>query len=980
MLWDGAVNIQGAFGKSNGQFGFRANAKTNQTGQSGNIQITAQRAYPSGSTRDAEQSGFAFTPADPHGCIVPQMPITIDVTNVHVVRSSPTLVGTITPEPSEPYNLTYRLSKDATMFITITDSVECQSGSCNGTFPVRRTILNGIARVGEGVPNGSLLNGDSWNGRADNGDLLPPGIYLANFQAYASDVFGADLSAATTIQLGLDPLQITDIRVTPLLAGATSLGVLSYVLTEPATVYIDIYPPGTQFCNIAGNVNNQIGDLPLDAINNPLDLPKDFQPTTGSCPSAGVPLAVTPVKRIVTQQTSRVPVISFWDGRYQSGNLLGDGDYVFMIYAALPSQNGYAFRSTVAPFATNDKRIWTSQVKSNFLTISRGLPGLSQVTPTSSVIGSSPPVAGLNPFIFRYSLAQDSIVNMKIFDATGANVIRTIVSSETRPGQFPISERWDPATDDAGFLVSSGVYMVQLTATDPTFPAKVSTTTALFPVDLFRITDVSAQPLLSSASDFVAISYQLSQTMLVSLNIYPPGTIVQNATAATWPPCPNIFPGGGGCPQIITPSGGPAQPVVNIKGMRTGRVRITENWDGRDQNGLLVPDGEYPFVIIGQSTGPVIPGNSPPFAVDRVVGSVSIQRGQIVFPSYQVNPDIPTLFNSSNTIALHPFTINYSLTRQSSVTIQILNTAIPPQVVRNLVIGQVRQSGLLLTDVWDGRDDNGNFPPQGFYIVRAVATDLAAQLSSGSTAQVTIAYDPLRIYDLAVVPLNHDSGQAQILYQVSEPMTTSIKVFAPGTSFDLAGNPSPPENVSLIKRIIGHHAARQQIIDTWDGTNLQLALVPDGTYKFRIVGSTDTKAIETITGNVLNPAALAEDRLVDEIPVTLGASQDPEGDFERNTFAYPNPVNGPQATFEVYMPFQGLLKMRIYNLAGQLVLENDFGEQPPSTNAGPFTWVWNKTNAAGRIVGRGIYYAVVRVEATLGGKQVFQSVKKLLVP
>jgi len=396
VLWDGSANIQGEFGKSNGQYGFRVQVKTNQTGASGNITITSVRAYPSGATRDGDFS------IDASGSVVSQKPIIVDVTNVHVVRSSPTIVGTITGVPVQPYNLTYRLSKDATMFIKITDP---------SSLGVVRTIVGGLPRTGEGTPAGTLLNGDSWNGRAENGDFLPPGVYLANFQAFARDQFGDDLSEATTRQIALDPLQITDIRVQPLVEGSTSLAVLDYVLTEPATTFIDIYPPGTQFCAV-GAVSD-----PLNQVNNPaLDQadppgpPKNLGPRLSSCAGA----ALAPLRRIVEQKNSRVRVVSFWDGRDSSGSLLPDGNYVFVIYAALASQNGFPFGGVAA-----DKRLWTSQAKSGFLPVVRGFVAISQVAPASSVIGSSPPVAGLNPFLFRYSLSREAIVNMRIFDASG---------------------------------------------------------------------------------------------------------------------------------------------------------------------------------------------------------------------------------------------------------------------------------------------------------------------------------------------------------------------------------------------------------------------------------------------------------------------------------------------------------------------------------------------------------------------------------
>src|SRR5207237_62899 len=107
------------------------------------------------------------------------------------------------------------------------------------------------------------------------------------------------------------------------------------------------------------------------------------------------------------------------------------------------------------------------------------------------------------------------------------------------------------------------------------------------------------------------------------------------------------------CSQVTGPFGNQVTPIFSVRGMRVGRLRITEQWDGRDGNGLLVPDGQYIFTLTAQST--TTPTH---FATDRIVGDVNIQRGQIVFPKFDVQPDIAVMFNSSNTIALHPYTIN----------------------------------------------------------------------------------------------------------------------------------------------------------------------------------------------------------------------------------------------------------------------------------------------------------------------------------
>lgn len=954
VMWDGSANIQGEFGKTNGQYGFRVTVKTNQVGQSGNISITATRAYPSGAALDST------------GAAVSQKPIAVDVTNVHVVRSSPTVVGQITGVAAQPYNFTYRLSKDATMYITINDALP--------PFGQLRTVVPGLPKIGEGTPQGTLLNGDSWDGRDNNGNVLTAGNYLAVFQAVSVDQFtkytgvGADnygdISLATTRQVAIDPLQITDIRVQPLTGGSTSLAVMSYMLTEAATVYIDIYPPGTQFCPGSGttlnDVSNANGDFPADSI------AKHFGAKIGDC-ATGV--AVNPVKSINEIKALRTQVISFWDGRDAAGRLVEDGDFVFLIYAALPSQRGFPYR-----LSATDRRVWTSIAKVGFIPVLRGMVGITQISPTSTVVGSSPAVAGINPFTFRYTLTRDAVVSMKIFTADGSTLVKTLVDQETRPGAFSNAEVWSEGTDNTGRMVSSGTYLVQLTAADAAQPGKVSTTTAMFPVNMFRVTDVAVTPLLSGASDNVVLNYQLSQPMFVAWNIYPPGSVIVNSTS-TWPPCPSQSPPAA-CTStsILTPANVPAAPVVTFRGLRPGRLKISEFWDGRDVNGLFVPDGNYIFTLTAQST--TTPAS---FATDKVFGNITVARGSIIFTQFNVLPDSPALFNSSNTITLHPFSINYSLTRQSSVTIQILNTNIPPGVVRTIIAGAVRPAGLLQTDVWDGRNDMGNFPPSGFYLVRAVAEDVASVLSSGATAQLTIAFDPLRIYDLAITPLRLDSGPAVLSYQVSETMKVAIKIYKSGTTFDLAGNPNPPESQSLIKRIVGVRPARTQINDAWDGTDFKFSLVKDGAYKFKIVGSTDMAAIDDNTGNILNPGALSLDRLIDEIPLVRNASESPEADFANNTFNYPNPVTGDSTTFQIHAPFRAVVKLKLHTISGEVVLEKNFGEVPPAYQAGPVTYVWTKINQAGNKVARGLYFAVIRVEDTEGGRNILQTVKKVLI-
>lgn len=969
--WDGSFNVEGEYGRTNGDFGFRVSANVHRQSQTqGNITI---QTSPPGVYPGMEKPGDGTS-----GLQVGQVPITVDVADVHFVRSTPSVVGQITAVAAQPYNLQYRLSKDATMFMQVLsfDSV--------GKSTVVRDLVNGLPRVGEGIPNGTLTNGDFWDGRDEAGQIEPPGVYTVRFQAQTlGDIpsmlsgldatnaplpRGADISEIRERPISLDPLQITDIRVGPLTDASTSLATLTYVLTEDATTFIDIYSPETTFVptgpyqGVMTNYNN-LTPAQLDVTNAAL-CPAGFQQP--SCLVAGTVSGARLERSISEVKRSRVQVLSFWDGRDQNGRVLEDGDYPFLLYGQLPSMAGQA--STASG---NNRVVWTSKLQTGFLSVIRGLPTSSQVTPQATIAGSAPAVGGLEPFSFRYTVNRDSVVSLKIFNAQAPSgpVVRTIVNQETRAAGLTNAETWVDGRDDNGLTVSSGVYIAQLTIADPFFPQKVSTVTASFPVDMFRITDVATSPLLSGASDVALINYLLTEPMKVTLAIYPPGTVVN--TAAQWPPC-GASSATQGCNQVTLPNGQPATAVDVITGFRPRRLKVTEFWDGRDGNGNFVADGNYVFTLIGEST------TTPSYvATDKIVGSITIARGQVVFPAFQIIPTVPALVSSSETITLPPFEIDYVVTRQSSVTIQALTTATPPSIVRTILAGGVREANILNRDFWDGRDDGGNFVAPGFYTLRVTAKDLASNLLSGSTVQQTVAVDSLRIYDVAVAPVTLEATDAVIAYQVSEAMKVSVKIFKPGTHFDPAGNPSPPEAQSLVRRIVTVKPARTPVQDLWDGRDFKLTLVPDGNYLFKIIASTDLTAIDSFTGNARPGASLAQDTVVAEVAVVRGGSKDPEADFIENTAIYPNPARDPTVTFEIHVPVQANVSLKLFNLAGEMVRNESLGTIAGGEKA---NFVWKKDNAAGRRVAHGVYFAVIREEGTLGDQTVLQTVKKILIP
>lgn len=275
VAWDGSYNLDGMFGKRNGQYGFRARARINQVSPTaGNISIEQLRVFPGQN----------------------QTPIQVDVVDIHSIAFTPRIINGI----FNGVDIKYRLSKDALTTIIIKDSY-------NNTV---RNLINSAPRIGEGYPNGTLTNSDFWDGRDNNDNLLPQGNYLAYIDAHSEDSFGTDTANTTSFIIPITTayinINIRDINVKNLNNNATDYAQIFYKLNENATTYLDIFPQGTVFNNINCSTRS-VSDLCFP--NNP------------------------PIISL-SSYTLRDQISSFiWEGKDSNGNYLCDGNYVFALSA-----------------------------------------------------------------------------------------------------------------------------------------------------------------------------------------------------------------------------------------------------------------------------------------------------------------------------------------------------------------------------------------------------------------------------------------------------------------------------------------------------------------------------------------------------------------------------------------------------------------------------------------------------------------------
>ena len=572
--WDGSYEIQGEFGKTNGQFGFRATINTEYPGDGIAIEnISINQTYPYPGTN--------------------QFPIQVDVTNVHTVRTTPTVVGDITGVQATPYSIAYRLSKDADVKIQIYDAsaqvpwTDQEGGGddtnmSNGTAQlvlnqnsVVRTLADWEPRLGEGMQgsneDSAVVESDPWDGRDDSGRLLPANNYLISVQAKSQDEWpGTDFSRAVTRQLSLDPLKLTDIQVQGLNKQSTAYAVVRYVPTEASNVYFEVYSPGTTFDSLYTQGHQPTGTSPAVADNSGVVVYSNNQQRgrgasypdqwDGLCHNAagcaipypnGTKLPITGTVFDGTAGTCTPDGGTLRNGNceisYANGAPLPDGDYVYVLWAEVPYTSTYYNGAACYPNPagcttprTDDPEtaqngtytgVKTRKYYTGTLPVERGVVDITIQPVSYSTIGSSPTAYGLDPFVFRYSIAREAVVEAYVKNTAGLTVkTLTDEGGNTNVAQQMNTLTWD-GRDDQGRMVGPGTYMFVVTTKDPMFPQSVQTqASALFPVDLYRVVDVSTTDVYGDSEARATISYMLSKAMNVQINIYNKDVIIPNYT------------------------------------------------------------------------------------------------------------------------------------------------------------------------------------------------------------------------------------------------------------------------------------------------------------------------------------------------------------------------------------------------------------------------------------------------------------------
>ena len=471
-----------------------------------------------------------------------------------------------------------------TIYTSETNTISFAKDVEAATAKIVRTLVDWQPRTGEGMKgqekDTQISDFDSWDGRNDDGLLLPAGNYLASIQAKSQDEWpGIDFSRAVTRQVSLDPLKLTDVQVTGLNKKSTAYATISYVPTEPSTVYWEVYTPGTRFETVA-----------LDEQGHQISAVL----TNSSAPTGTGPVRTTNtgslVYRSAEQKSGRMNYTQRWDGTCQAldadgnptncvrtyaagerksngqiaaagetetfayGAPMPDGNYVYVLWAEIPYNGcyhnaaatktgtyygapGFDANTPCQYSAANNNRYFTGVKTLKYtvgtLELERGLVGITMQPVGYATLGSSPTAYGLDPFIFKYALDRDAQVIATV-ETTAGVVVKHVTLQEGEPSvaQQMNTLTWD-GRDDQGRMVYPGTYMFRVKAMDAMFPAQSNEAIVVFPVDMYRVVDVATTDVYGDSNAKATISYHLSKTMNAQINIYNKDVVIPDYNALT---------------------------------------------------------------------------------------------------------------------------------------------------------------------------------------------------------------------------------------------------------------------------------------------------------------------------------------------------------------------------------------------------------------------------------------------------------------
>lgn len=705
------------------------------------------------------------------------------ITGMYMFAIANQLTGLIvTPDPfklgTNAY-IQYTLGQDANVTINVFKE--------NGDHV--KTLLNNIKKY-------SGFNSQSWDGKDQNGVLVPDGNYKLVVEA--KDAAGT--------QVGLAEVTFMAARQ-PAISGVTDAP--------------DPFNPS----------NGEQSTI-------------QFTVSSGHIQKVTILKGYEVVRTWNTTQEVKAPGTYTWnwDGKDNNGNIVGDGIYTYQIEATSPMVS--SFKSTYKGTVNVEKEA----------------PKVTAITTTPNPLKISS-----GSMTVAYTLSENAKVTMKIMDAAG-NTVKTILNAISKNAGYN-SSAWD-GKDAAGAYVAEGTYTVVINAVDNFSNSSGDQSVTVKAGYLPAITGAAANP--TSFNPAIAqsnISYSISKNSLVTVQIF------------------------NGYNSVRT--------IVDKQSQTAGDNSVP--WDGKDDAGQIVGDGNYTYQITAVSA--VVDTFS-----STAKGTVTVEMGAPSVTGLTLSPN-PYKLGAGN------LTIGYTLSENAAVDIVILKGT---DVVRNLDSGLSKNAGYN-SGIWDGKDNAGSVVGEGTYSVRVKAVDPSGNAGE-ATADVTAGYQP-SISNASHTPDPYDPGTGSVNFK-----------------FDL--NYSAKVTVTIMKGTLPVRTISANILApgnnnvVWDGKDDAARPIADGTYNYQIDAVSPVVDFfkSTYKGSILveGSAPALTDLTVSPLIVKIGSS----------------------TTFRYTLSEAAAVTAQILTKTGTVV--RDFAVET-KTASGYYSFAWDNLDNQNNLIGSGDY-------------------------
>ena len=288
----------------------------------------------------------------------------------------------------------------------------------------------------------------------------------------------------------------------------------------------------------------------------------------------------------------------------------------------------------------------------------------------SDITGIYTSVDNINPYLsdtvnISYTMGREGNLSIKIYNDEDF-LIRTLISGETRAvGEH--TEVWDGKTD-SGNIVPDGPYYFEIEDIINDFPIVIYTPRGTGGKDVTRSMGLSAADYDPLINKFCVLTYNLLQPARVNLRVR------------------------------YDRYDGPALKVIKYFDPTPSGEQI-DFWDGRDEIGDFVKYSELTFAGYA-------------YTLDN--NSIIVTGGTPIIKNPSISPIKFTPYSRgyNSNISVNQATINFDLSRESNVTINIYNSS--GFLVRTITNDTQCDAGQN-SFVWDGKDYNDNYVSNDYF-------------------------------------------------------------------------------------------------------------------------------------------------------------------------------------------------------------------------------------------------------------------------